>query len=79
MDWAYDPMTQSEDANIRGRSTKSVMKMVLKEEMKVIYGGPKSFRGERSPRKHLSEVVWNLPILMNTTLRWPYEGEFDIG
>ena len=53
--------------------------MALKEEMKVSYDGPKSIQGEKSPRKHLSEVVWNLLILLNTTLKWPNDGESDIG
>ena len=52
--------------------------MALKEEMKVIYDSPKSIQGEKSPRKHLSEVVWNLPILLNTTLKWPYDEVSDI-
>ena len=33
------------------------MEIALKEGMKTIYGSPKSIRGEKSPRKHLSEVV----------------------
>ena len=45
------------------------MEMALKEEMKVIYNSPKSFRGEKSPRKHPSEVVGNLPVILNTTLK----------
>ena len=53
--------------------------MTLKEEMKVIYDSPKSFRGEKSPRKHLSEVVGNLPVILNTTLKWHHDGESDIG
>ena len=53
--------------------------MALEEEMKVIYNNPKSFRGEKSPRKRLSKVIWNFPILLNTTLKWLYDGELDIG
>ena len=33
------------------------MEIALKEGMKIINGNPKSIRGEKSPRKHLSEVV----------------------
>ena len=47
--------------------------------MKVIYGSPKSFRGEKSPWKHPSEVVGNLPVVLNTTLKWHHDGELDIG
>ena len=38
-------------------STKVITEMTLKKEMKVIYDSPKSFRGEKSPRKHLFKVV----------------------
>ena len=54
------------------------MEMALKEEMKVIYNSLKSFRGEKSPRKHPSEVVGNLPVILNTTLKWHHDGESDI-
>ena len=47
--------------------------------MKVIYGNPKSFQGEKSPRKHPSEVVGNLPVILNTTLKWHRDVESDIG
>ena len=53
--------------------------MALKEEMKVIYDSPKSFRGEKSPGKDLSEVVGNLHVILNTTLKWHQDGESDIG
>ena len=53
--------------------------MALEEEMKVIYDSPKSFRGEKSPRKHPSKVVGNLPVILNTTLKWHHDGELDIG
>ena len=42
---------------VRGWSIKVIMEMTLKEEMKVIYDSLKSFQGEKSPRKHLFEVV----------------------
>ena len=42
---------------IRGRSTKVEVEMTLQEELKGIYDRSKSIRGEKSPRKHLSEVV----------------------
>ena len=42
---------------IRGRSTKVEMEMTLQEELKCIYDRSKPIRGEKSPRKHLSEVV----------------------
>ena len=54
------------------------MEMALKEEMKVIYDSPKSFQGEKSPQKHPSEVVGNLPVILNTTLKWHHDGESDI-
>ena len=38
-------------------SAKVITEMTLKKEMKVIYDSPKSFRGEKSPRKHLFKVV----------------------
>ena len=38
-------------------STKVITEMTLKKEMKVIYDSSKSFRGEKSPRKHLFKVV----------------------
>ena len=43
--------------SIRGRSTKVIMEIALKEGLKIIYGSPKSIQGEKSHRKHLSEVV----------------------
>ena len=55
------------------------MERALKEEMKVIYGSPKSFRGAKSPRKHSFEVVGNLPAILNTTLKWHHDEESDIG
>ena len=55
------------------------MEMTLKEEMKVIYDSPKSFQGEKSPRKHLSEMIENLPVIMNITLKWHHDRESDIG
>ena len=36
--------------HIRGRSTKEEMEVVLQEELKGIYIGPKPIRGEQSPR-----------------------------
>ena len=60
-------------------SIKVITKMALKEEMKVIYDSPKSFQGEKLPRKHPSEVVGNLPVILNTTLKWHHDGESDIG
>ena len=42
---------------IRGRSTKVEVKMTLQEELNGIYNRSKPIRGEKSPRKHLSEVV----------------------
>ena len=42
---------------VRGWLTKVVMEIALKEGMKIIYGSPKSIRGEKSPWKHLFEVV----------------------
>ena len=42
---------------IRGRSTKVEMEMTLQEELKCIYDRSKPIQGEKSPRKHLSEVV----------------------
>ena len=42
---------------IRGWSTKVEMEMTLQEELKCIYDRSKPIRGEKSPRKHLSEVV----------------------
>ena len=53
--------------------------MTLKEEMKVIYDSFKSFRDEKSPQKYLSEVVRNLPVILNTTLKWHHDGESNIG
>ena len=38
-------------------STKVVTEIALKEGPKIVYGSPKSIRGEKSHRKHLSEVV----------------------
>ena len=45
------------NGSIRGWPTKVITEMTLKEEMKVIYNSLKSFRGEKSPWKHLSEVL----------------------
>ena len=53
--------------------------MALKEEMTVIYDSPESFWGEKSPRKDLSEVVWNLLVPLNTTLKLPHDGDSDVG
>ena len=53
MDWAYGPLTPSEDANIshiRGQSTKVEVEMALQKEMKVVYDKPKPVRGEKLPR-----------------------------
>ena len=41
------------------------MEIALKEGLKIIYGSPKSIRGEKSPRKHLSESH-----LRSIYLRW---------
>ena len=42
---------------IRGRSIKVEVEITLQEELKGIYDRSKPIRGEKSPRKHLSEVV----------------------
>ena len=53
--WPNDPIRGCKQ--VQGRLTKVVMEIALKEGMKTIYGSPKFIRGEKSPRKHLSEVV----------------------
>ena len=60
-------------------SIKVITEMALKEEMKVIYDSPKFFQCEKSPQKHLSKVVGNLPVILNTTLKWHHDGESNIG
>ena len=53
--WPNDPVRGHK--YIRGRSTKVEVEMVLQEELKGIYDRSKPIRGEKSPRKHLSEMV----------------------
>ena len=44
--WPNNPVRGR--GHIRGRSVKEEMKIVLQEEVKVTYSGPKHIRGERS-------------------------------
>ena len=52
MYWAYDPMAQSEDAQL-----KIIMGRKSKEEIKIIYDSPKYVQGGKSPRRCRSEVT----------------------
>ena len=52
MNWAYDPIAQSENGNI-----KVIMGRVQEEEIKIVCDGPKYIRGEKSSRKHIPEVI----------------------
>ena len=45
--WPKNPVQGR--GHIRGRSTKEEMEVVLQEELKGIYSGPKHIRGEQSP------------------------------
>ena len=53
--WPNDPVRGHK--YIRRQSTKVEVEMALQEELKGIYDRSKPIRGEKSPQKHLSEVV----------------------
>ena len=50
--WPNNPVRGREQ--IRGLSVKEEMKIVLQEELKDIYSGPKHIRGKQSPRNFCS-------------------------
>ena len=52
MYWAYDPMTQSKDGQI-----KIIMGRKLEKEIKIVYDSPKYVRGGKSPQRYRSEVI----------------------
>ena len=52
MHWAYDPMTQFEDGQI-----KIIMGRKSEEEIKIVYDSPKYVRGGKSSRRCKSEVI----------------------
>ena len=56
--WPNNPIRGQ--GHIRGRSITEEMKIVLQEEVKCIYSGPKRIRGEYS--EFLFEMVRNIPI-----------------
>ena len=50
MYWAYDPMAQSENSPL-----KIIMGKKSKEEIEIVYNGPKYVQGGESPRRYRSE------------------------
>ena len=52
MYWAYDPMTQSEDGQI-----KVIMGRKSEEEIKIVCDSPKYVRGGKSSQRYKSEVI----------------------
>ena len=52
MYWAYDPMAQSEDGQV-----KIIMGRKSEEEIKIVYGSPKYVRGGKSPQRYRSEAI----------------------
>ena len=52
MYWAYDPMAQSEDGQL-----KIIMGRKSKEEIKIVYDSPNYVRGGKSPWICKSEVI----------------------
>ena len=52
MYWAYDPMVQSEDGQL-----KIIMGRKLEKEIKIVYDSPKYVRDGKSPRRCRSEVT----------------------
>ena len=52
MYWAYDPMAQSEDGQV-----KIIMGKKSEEEIKIVYDSPKYVRGEKSSQRRKSEVI----------------------
>ena len=52
MYWAYDPMAQSEDSQI-----KIIMRRKSEEEINIVYDSSKYVQGEKSPWRCRSEVI----------------------
>ena len=52
MYWAYDPMAQFEDGQI-----KIIMGRKLEEEIKIVYDSPKYVQGGKSPQRYKSKVI----------------------
>ena len=52
MYWAYDPMAQSEDGQI-----KIIMGRKSQEEIKIVYDSPKYVQCGKSHRRYRSEVI----------------------
>ena len=52
MYWAYDPMAQSEDGQI-----KIIMGRKSEKEIKIVYDRSKYVRGGKSPQRCRSEVI----------------------
>ena len=52
MYWAYDPMAQSENGQV-----KIIMGKKSEEEIKIVYDSPKYVRGGKSPRRYRSEAI----------------------
>ena len=52
MYWAYDPMAQSEDGQV-----KIIMGKKSEEEIKIVYDNPKYVRGGKLPRRYRSKAI----------------------
>ena len=57
--WPNNPVRGR--GHVRGRSVKEEMKIVLQEEVKVTYSGPKHIRGECSSRNFYSRWLKTSP------------------